>query len=47
MTRPNLTLAKNENETFIELREARHPCLSQAGVNFIPNDVCIGNWKNE
>lgn len=45
MCRPQVVDAKPAANAFIELKEARHPCLCLVGVNFIPNDVCLGSEK--
>ena len=44
MCRPDLDALDSEKMAYIELIEARHPCLSMMGVNFIPNDLYIGEY---
>ncbi len=43
MCRPELTPI---GETiFMDVEQMRHPCLCQAGVNFVPNDLKLGEYK--
>ncbi|XP_013386030.1 DNA mismatch repair protein Msh6 [Lingula anatina] len=44
MCRPQLVLPEDQDQPFLELREARHPCISAtfSGGDFIPNDTVIG-----
>ena len=46
MVRPTLLDPKLHKPT-INIKEMRHPCVSMMGVNFIPNDIQIGNIKQE
>lgn len=46
MCRPKL-VKPTVSAPFIHLKDARHPCLCEVGVNFIPNDVTIGKNYNE
>lgn len=46
MARPVLSYAMDEHDVFMEIKEARHPCVCLTGVNFIPNDILLGNFKN-
>lgn len=32
---------------FLEVRDMRHPCISQMKSNFVPNDILIGDVKND
>lgn len=43
MCRPELTSAGPDVTPFFDLRSGRHPCLTQLGFNFIPNDIMIGD----
>jgi DNA mismatch repair ATPase MutS len=45
MTRPILH-DPNEREPFMNIKDMRHPCVSMTGVNFIPNDIIIGDINN-
>jgi DNA mismatch repair ATPase MutS len=45
MTRPIL-YEPNDREPFMKIQDMRHPCVSMTGVNFIPNDIYIGNVEN-
>lgn len=47
MCRPRVVEPKDKENVFIELKEARHPCLCSVGVNFIPNDVSLGSKIGE
>lgn len=43
MCRPEIIdREENFNKPYLELREMRHPCIANTGVNFIPNDTVIG-----
>ena len=46
MCRPQLSYA-NENESFMDITSAWHPCLQMTGVNFIPNDIKLGKYRAE
>ncbi|EAR96989.1 MutS domain III protein (macronuclear) [Tetrahymena thermophila SB210] len=45
MSRPELYPASEKYVPFIELTSGRHPCLASMGVNFIPNDIYLGDIK--
>ncbi|EDV19356.1 uncharacterized protein TRIADDRAFT_33687, partial [Trichoplax adhaerens] len=42
--RPKVAFAGNNDEPYVEIRNGRHPCISQtfSGGDFIPNDTIIG-----
>lgn len=46
MCRPELSKVSDHN-AYIELKDARHPCLCLMGVNFIPNDISMGRYNPE
>ncbi len=41
MSRPDLY--DYSVKPFIDVRDGWHPCVAKINVNFIPNDVCLGN----
>ena len=43
MCRPEIHPLSPENGAFIELLDARHPSLCSMGIDFIPNDIFLGN----
>lgn len=43
MCRPELYELDNEAGPFLEVLEMRHPCITNAGINFVPNNIIIGN----
>lgn len=45
MCRPDVFPSNPENGPFIIIEEARHPSICQSGVDFIPNDIYLGNYK--
>ena len=44
MCRPEFTPISEDSKVFMEVRKMRHPCLVKAGVNFVPNDILLGDY---
>ena len=45
MCRPSITFPSLEQGELIDIRSGRHPCVTLAGNEFIPNDVFISSNK--
>ena len=47
MCRPELTPISENSPVFLDIEKMRHPCLVQAGVKFIPNDIKLGEYEGK
>jgi DNA mismatch repair ATPase MutS len=41
-----LTLKESKGQPFIDIRDARHPCVEKIIKRYVPNDVSIGGEES-